>query len=184
MRYDYLHDIDEARKEDEKIEKEILKDRDKKLGERMRRYDAKIDRKYALIKSLRSPEKIARDELRGLDEFRGDLTGDEYRRGKSQIAEKLMGAMGGGEIQTVGMMSAGSAELHSLSRRVHPGILLVSHDLYDPRQAAIFFDAPAGWQCDNRRMGPGIYRRRRDAPIRHRGRADETRAHHEDRPHN
>ena len=64
-------------------------------------------------KRLRSPQQEARAELRDLYDYRDALHGEELNRGRSQIAQKLMGTMGGGEIQPVGMVEQG-AESHSL----------------------------------------------------------------------
>jgi hypothetical protein len=113
-RYDRATAEIEGKKEFEKREKELDRLREREQDEAVRAEEDRFRRERETKKRLRSPEQIARDELRDMNEFRGSLTVSEYDRGRRGIAEKLMGSMGGGEIATVGMMSAGSAELHSL----------------------------------------------------------------------
>jgi hypothetical protein len=113
-RYDAAVLQNEGRKEFENQQRELDRERQREQDEAVRAEEERFRRERETKKRLHSPEQIARDELREMNEFRDSLTDAEYARGRRGIAEKLMGAMGGGEIRTVGMMTAGSAELHSL----------------------------------------------------------------------
>ena len=113
-RYDaaiqYQKDFKEAQEQD----KEQDRQREKELEEATRAEEERFGKERETKKRLRSPEKVLRDELSELIDFKSSLTGEEYRRGKSQIAERYAGTLGGGETRPVGMLEAGSAELHSL----------------------------------------------------------------------
>jgi hypothetical protein len=82
--------------------------------EAVRREEERFRRETEIKKRLRSPEETARASLRELYEFRDSLSPKAFQRGRGEIAEQLMGSMGGGGFHPVGMMAAGSAELHAL----------------------------------------------------------------------
>jgi hypothetical protein len=131
-RYDTATARIEGDKERKEREKELDREREREQDEAVRAEEDRFRRERDMKKRLRSPEEVAFDELRDMDEFRGSLTDAEYARGKRSIAEKLMGAIGGGEIQTVGMLSSGSAELHALVAKANmpdPKVALINQAL-------------------------------------------------------
>jgi hypothetical protein len=109
-----LRQNQEAKEMAKKEAEERKKEQDRLIDEEDAAFEKLLDEERDLKKSLRSPEDIARDSLAELSGKKDVLTDEEYHRGRGRIAETLAGAMGGGEIRTVGMMEAGSAELHSL----------------------------------------------------------------------